>query len=77
MSDIVECIMDSAEHSEVDTAHILENCEALLKVLPHEQFVKVLRIVDEKDHLIHSAARENYLRGLRDGAKLARLLKVT
>lgn len=30
MSDIVECIMDSAEHSEVDTAHILENCEALL-----------------------------------------------
>ena len=76
MTNIVKNIMKTAEHSRTETAYMKDNYDSLRAELPQEQFVKVIRIVDEKDELIHTAARRHYRRGLRDGVRLAKLLEL-
>ena len=52
-----------------------DTLDSLRNTLPHEQFVKVLRIYDELRALALEASRQHYARGLRDGLELAVSMK--
>lgn len=75
MSSVFQRLID-ASCQDMDGPPIIDDTlNSLCDTLPHEQFVKVLRIYDELRALALEASRQHYAQGLRDGLELAVSMK--
>lgn len=65
-----QCVCDT------DTTISSNLLDALRGTLTAPQFEQVSKLMAEKDYLIYKNAKHHYEKGLRDGAQLAKKLKL-